>query len=103
MNYPQKSNDIQYVNGIDSAKAYNLMPNQTVLLMDSTMSRFYIKTTDASGFASIKSYDFAEVKEDAPKEYVTRSEFEALRSELTALLDRGNRRKGKENESNINE
>lgn len=87
MNQPQARESIQYVNGIESAKAYQLAPNQTVLLMDSNESKFYIKSADASGFSNVKAYVFTEYQEQ-PKQavdYVSRSEFEQLRTELTNI------------------
>lgn len=58
-------NNIQYVNGLESANAYQLAPNSSILLMDSNMARFYIKQTDASGYHTIKAYDFTEVTQDS--------------------------------------
>nr|DAK01887.1 MAG TPA: hypothetical protein [Caudoviricetes sp.] len=82
----QTQQSIQYVNGIESANAYRVMPNQQVMLMDSNMPRFYIKTADASGFATVKAYDFVEAKQEKPEEYVKRSEFEDLKSYLSKIL-----------------
>lgn len=75
-NTPQP--EVQFVNGIGSAQAYQMGPNQRVILMDSEKARFYFKETDAAGVASIKAYDFTEAKDDEPQtvDYVTRAEFE---------------------------
>ena len=73
---------IQYVNGKQSAETYQMPANSSVILMDSNMSRFYMKQTDASGNATIRSYDFKETEEEKPKEYVTKQEFEAFKSKL---------------------
>lgn len=81
----QQTSGIQYVNGMESANAYKVYPNQQVMLMDSQMPRFYIKTADASGFSTVKAYDFVEAKQEMPEEYVTKSEFEQLRTELMNL------------------
>lgn len=82
----QQSNGIQYVNGIESANAFKVYPNQQVMLMDSQMPRFYIKTADASGFSTVKAYDFMEAKEKEPEEYVTRKEFDELKSYLSSVM-----------------
>ena len=82
----QQTSGIQYVNGMESANAYKVYPNQQVMLMDSQMPRFYIKTADASGFATDKAYDFVEAKQDKPEEYVKRSEFDELKDYLSTVL-----------------
>lgn len=65
---PQNNNHaggITWVNGIEGAKAYQLAPNTTALLMDSEGSRFYIKTTDTSGMPTIRRFSFTEIFETA--------------------------------------
>ena len=39
-----------FVNGIEGAKRYPLSPNQSMLLMDSEVGKFYIKTTNKLHF-----------------------------------------------------
>lgn len=87
MNYQQptqQNNSIQYVNGVDSARVYQIPPNSSVLLMDSTMDRFYVKKSDASGFSTVDAYDFHRA-EDKPlnTDYVSRQEFEDLRNKIS--------------------
>lgn len=77
---------LQYVNGVESANAYKVYPNQQVLLMDSARPRFYIKTADASGFAVVRTYEFSEVKEE-PIEYVKKSDFDEFRLEMNNLSE----------------
>ena len=85
---PQQQSQIEYVNGVESAKAYQLAPNNSKLLMDSTMARFYIKQADASGFCTIKAFDFMEVQEGAPStEYVSRGEFDELRGQINQYIE----------------
>ena len=78
----QQPQTIQYVNGKQSAEAYQMPVNSSVILMDSNQARFYMKQTDASGVATIKAYDFTESEEDKPKEYVTKQEFEAFKAKM---------------------
>ena len=73
---------IQYVNGKQSAESYQMPANSSVILMDSNLARFYMKQTDASGMATIKSYDFKEAEEEKPAEYVTKQEFEKFKANL---------------------
>ena len=74
---------IQYVNGKQSAESYPMpAANSSVILMDSNTNRFYLKQTDASGVATIKTYDFKESDADKPIEYVTKAEFDKFKSSL---------------------
>lgn len=77
---------IQYVNGRQSADNYAMQPNTDVILMDSTMDRFYIKKADASGSCTVETYDFHKAEDDKKAEYVTREEFDNLRSDLNKVI-----------------
>lgn len=73
------------VNGLEGAKAFQVMPRETVALFDGNDDIFYIKSADDGGFPTIKAYRFAEVDLTGTKptnEYVTKSEFEELRNEV---------------------
>ena len=73
---PQTINQVQYVNGMESAKAYNLRPNESAILMDNNTPIFYHVQADASGYRTIKAYQFQEVHEDKPEDiYLTKKEF----------------------------
>ena len=58
-NFSQQTN-ITFVNGIEGAKAFQMSPNSSALLMDSDNSKFYVKSTDNLGVAKISSYTFVE-------------------------------------------
>lgn len=47
--------------GLEGAKAYPLGPNCRAPLFDDTEDKFYIKSTDANGFPTVKVYRFEEV------------------------------------------
>ena len=64
---PQSINQVQYVNGMESAKAYSLRPNESAILMDSNNPIFYHVQADASGYRTIKAYQFEEEHEDRPE------------------------------------
>ena len=73
------------VNGLEGAKAFQIMPRETVALFDGNDDIFYIKSADDGGFPTIKAYRFAEVDLTGTKptnDYVTKSEFEELRNEV---------------------
>lgn len=74
------------VNGLQSAQAYQLQPNDSVILWDSTQDVFYLKQSDASGFCTLKAFEYKEKEEEktVPSEYVTKGEFD----ELKALVDK---------------
>ena len=78
----QQQQTIQYVNDRASVDSYQLPANSSVILMDSNLPRFYVKQTDASGMAKVKSYDFKETEKEKPKEYVTKEEFETFKADL---------------------
>lgn len=78
----QTPQNIQYVNGRQSAESYQMPANSSVILMDSNQARFYMKQTDASGVATIKEYDFKEAEAEKPKEYVTKEEFEKFKASM---------------------
>lgn len=77
----QTQSDLQFVNGRESVDVYPMAPNSKVLLMDSTMPRFYIKQTDASGMATVTAYDFTAATDAPAEEYVTRAEFEEWKAQ----------------------
>lgn len=77
-----QTQSIQYVNNRASAESFQMLPNTSIVLMDANLPRFYLKQTDASGISTIKAYDFKEVEEDKPTEYVTKSEFENFKAEV---------------------
>lgn len=73
------------VNGLEGAKAFQVMPRETVALFDGNDDVFYIKSADDGGFPTIKAYRFAEIDLTGNKptnDYVTKSEFEELRNEV---------------------
>ena len=85
---------IEYVNGLEGAKAYLIPPNSTKLLMDSDGDYFYIKTANPQGQANVKIYKYEEVLQgSSPKEtptaknvkYATVEDIELLREEIEKL------------------
>lgn len=92
----QQSSPIIWVQGEEGAKAYMVAAGNSVLLMDSENSTFYIKATDASGMPQpLRIFDYAE-RTAAQKqstqtvqaqagEFVTRAEFDVLAARFDAL------------------
>lgn len=83
----QQSNGIVWVQGEAGAKSFLVAPGQSVLLMDSENSVFYIKSSDPSGMPMpLRTFDYTErtVKQESPtSDFVTREEFEKRIKEIT--------------------
>lgn len=58
----QMQSNIEYVNGIEGAKAFILPPNTQKLLLDSDNAFFYIKTTDMQGKPTVKRFKYIDVE-----------------------------------------
>lgn len=87
-----QTSPIIWVQGEEGAKAYMVAPGNSVLLLDSEGSSFYIKSTDASGMPlPLRIFDYTErhaaqkPAQSASVEYVTRDEFLALKEEIRAM------------------
>ena len=92
----QGTPSIIWVQGEEGAKAYMVAAGNSVLLMDSENSAFYIKSTDASGMPlPLRVFDYKErttaaktppqTAQQPGVEFVTRAEFDALAARCTAL------------------
>lgn len=89
---PQNNNGIVWVQGESGAKGYLVGAGQSVLLMDSEASTFYIKSTDQSGMPlPLRIFDYKERVETAKSEtpavidtssFVTREELEKRLNEF---------------------
>lgn len=89
----QPVNGLVSVTGIEGAKAYQLPPNSSMPLFDGNQDLLYVKTTDAAGYPTIRTFRFEpmepiEVKAE-PADYVTRSEFDALMAQVRELAEKG--------------
>lgn len=96
-----KLNHVQWVQGINAAKAYIMEPNTTMPLWDSESQCIYWKTVDQYGRPTsfkILKYDILdEVPQsqyDSGNNYVTREQFDSLMREVrdvkSALQSNGN-------------
>ncbi len=73
---------IKWVQGLEGAKSYQLMPNSNVVLMDSENDgMFYIKSSDNVGMCKIRTFKYEEVHQKE-KEYITRDELMEMLKEL---------------------
>lgn len=87
----QVQSGLVWVNGEEGAKEYPVAKGNTVLLLDSQDSNFYLKTIDLTGIVSIRKFKFeeivVEVKSEEVKEKEVNKEFEDLKSEFKSLKD----------------
>lgn len=92
MNYPYYNNYFQpqrqeliKVNGLEGAKNYPLSPGSTVALFDAESDIMYIKTMDAGGFPSIRTFAFSETT-SKPVD-ATESRLSAIEKEIANIKE----------------
>lgn len=88
---PLVQSNIEYVNGIEGAKALILPPNAQKMLLDSDNPFFYIKTTDMQGKPTVKRFKYVDVdaEQAQPKEETPSVKY-ATMEQLGQLSDRLN-------------
>ena len=87
---------LTFVNGIDEVSKYIVNANTTIYLRDNKSNRLYIKSCDATGQYSLKTYELVEVGQNAAnmpiKEqddiFATKEELEALEQRLRVALSK---------------
>lgn len=101
-NYNQYSNNdtnLIFVNGLEGARGYRIRPQQTILLVDSTQSRIYLKSTDNLGIETMKTYSITEVENKETTDVETR--LDKIEDNLTKIMETIANNKGDSiNESN---
>ena len=86
MTQQQKANGITWVQGIEGAKAYQLMPNSNTILLDSENEGvFYIKTSDNVGMCNLRIFKYEEINA-TPTQQIDTSQF-VTRAELQEIID----------------
>ena len=61
--YPQQQvsqNNILWVQGKENARSMQIPPNSRVILLDSEVGKFYIKTTDDIGLGKLRIFSYTE-------------------------------------------
>ena len=84
----QPVNGLVSVTGIDGAKAYQLPPSSKMPLFDEHDDVLYLKTTDAAGYPTVKTFKFEPIEQTqgyAAQDYVTRDEYNELCERLKAI------------------
>ena len=92
MNYPyynfqpfQQKQELIRVNGIEGAKNYPLSPGSTVALFDADSDTMFIKSMDAGGFPSIRTFTFMETTSNPAD--TTESRLSNLESEIANIKE----------------
>lgn len=92
MNYPYYNNYFQpqrqeliRVNGLEGAKNYPLSPGSTVALFDADSDTMFIKSMDAGGFPSIRTFTFMETTSNPTD--TTESRLSNLESEIANIKE----------------
>lgn len=92
MNRPDPTG-LNWVQGEAGAKSWFVTPGSTVLLMDSEAMRFYLKTADANGIPSLRTFEYTEVgavkstEAAQPAQYVSVDVFEDFKKQVMGKLD----------------
>lgn len=101
-NYSQYNNNdtnLIFVNGLEGARGYRIRPQQTILLVDSTQSRIYLKSTDNLGIETMKTYSITEVENKETIDVETR--LDNIETNINKIMETIANNKGeKVNESN---
>ena len=80
------NNGIVWVQGVEGAKAFQLMPNSNALLMDSENDGiFYIKTSDNIGMCNLRVFKYEEVNNTPTQTQLDTSQF-VTREELNNII-----------------
>lgn len=86
-------NNIIWVKGKENARSMQLPPNSTVVLLDSEVGKFYIKTTDDIGLGRLRVFNYVEEPDNTEQSsqsnpnldlsnYVTKSQLQEAIKEM---------------------
>lgn len=109
--YQQQNNPIIWIQGIESARAYQTAPNNTVVLFDSDEQVIYIKSADMQGRPSMRILDYT-IRSEQPKtaqnalsgnntQVPTKEDISALQSQIDSLKQQIEQLGGMANESTL--
>ena len=84
--YPAQRQEIVRVNGRGGAEAYQLAPNSSALLLDTTAPVVWLKTTDGAGYPSVQAYDIAPAQTQEQKDAGRFAALEKRISDVEAMI-----------------
>ena len=87
-------NQYAFVNGIEGAKAFQVQPNQTMLLMDNDNPICYMKQSNNMGQSTLRYFKLTEISEQELKggsnttndQFVLKTDFDTLKSKVDQLI-----------------
>lgn len=79
------TNQYAFVNGFEGAKAFQVQPNQMVMLLDSDNPIVYKKTANSLGQCNIEAFKLVPIKDDPKPEYVLKQDFDELVKRIDEL------------------
>ena len=84
--------NIVKVPGEEGAKSYQMPPNSRVALFDTSEDRFFLKTTDGTGYPTMRRFRFYEEFPEEPmlpdmSQYVTKTDLSNLESKVDHLIE----------------
>ena len=77
-----------FVNGLEGAKAYPVVANQSVMLMDQENPVCYMKSADQTGRPTLKCYKLVEISESELIKIPVDPNTEMLKSEIVSINKR---------------
>ena len=87
--YAPNNNGITWVQGVEGAKAYQLMPNANIMLLDSENDGiFYIKTSDNVGMCNLRVFKYEEITEQQKTQPVIDTSQFVTKAELEEALNK---------------
>ena len=66
---PTMPTQVVKVSGENGARAYQMGPNSSALLLDESGLMVWLCTSDGAGYKTVSAYDIAPHKEEKPKDY----------------------------------
>lgn len=102
-----------FVNGMEGANAYPIMPGTSMLLMDTNKPICYMKTADNIGKYTVRYFELKEIDANTAKsilepevppqpEYVSKEDFMKLNSKFDELLKRLDSRPNRKEPKEVN-
>ena len=94
------TNQYVFVNGIEGAKSFQILPGQTMLLMDNDSPILYMKTANQIGQTSIRYFKMVETSEQELKgvvdvvpttEYALKKDLDELKEKFNKLTSKGDK------------
>ena len=98
---PQVNNTFAWIQGVESAKAFQVPRGATAVLIDQDNSKMYIKETDENGRPKkMVSYTLSQDKEEGEREITPEFLEERLRKMKYEILESVKRKDGKNEQRN---